>query len=212
MSKSSTIKYISEDFPIDDLDHAAWLEAIPVKIKSNWNGQRAPKIRRFETKMLWSDTALYVRFEANQGEPLVVNKFPFLDSKTNGLWNRDVCELFLAPDRNAPHKYFEFEIAPTGEWLDLQIHIKEGERHQNDNWISGIQTMTRITRDLVTMAMKVRWEAIGASPSNGDVWLGNLFRCVGKGKTRGFLAWSATRTKEPNFHVPERFGEFSFVS
>jgi hypothetical protein len=61
------------------------------------------------------------------------------------------------------------------------------------------------------MALKVPWSAFGRKPRPGDVWLGNLFRCVGKDPNRGYLAWSPTLTKVPNFHVPERFGEFVFV-
>ena len=62
----------------------------------------------------------------------------------------------------------------------------------------------------IVMAIKVPWEAFGARPGIGDVWLGNLFRCVGTGSTRGYLAWQPTETETPNFHVPEKFGEFLF--
>jgi hypothetical protein len=58
--------------------------------------------------------------------------------------------------------------------------------------------------------MKVPWTAFGKKPESGDVWLGNLFRQVGSGETRGYLAWSPTMTRTPNFHVPEKFGEFVF--
>ncbi len=210
MPKSAQINFTPNDFTIDDLENAAWETALPVKIKSSWNGQRAPVKRRFETRMLWSDSALYVKFDATQGEPLVINKFPKLNVKTPGLWARDVCELFMAPDTSEPWKYFEFEVAPTGEWLDLQIHLIDGERRTNADWISGMRTATRISHDLIVMAFRVEWSAFGISPKAGDLWLGNLFRCVGRGKTRGYLAWSATRTEEPDFHVPDRFGEFVF--
>jgi hypothetical protein len=48
-------------------------------------------------------------------------------------------------------------------------------------------------------------------PKSGDVWLGNLLRCVGRDPDRGYLAWQPTMTEKPNFHVPEKFGEFEFV-
>jgi len=70
----------------------------------------------------------------------------------------------------------------------------------------------RIETDRVTMAFKIPWKAFGGKPSAGDVWLGNLYRAVGAGDTRGYLAWSPTMTKEPQFHVPEKFGEFVFVN
>ena len=55
------------------------------------------------------------------------------------------------------------------------------------------------------------WKAFGVTPKAGDVWLGNILRCVGRDPTRGYLAWSPTLTEEASFHVPERFGEFEFV-
>jgi hypothetical protein len=61
------------------------------------------------------------------------------------------------------------------------------------------------------MAFKIPWKAFGGKPATGDVWLGNLYRAVGTGDTRGYLAWSPTMTKDPQFHVPEKFGEFVFV-
>lgn len=209
MAKTATIKF-TEDFPFDDLDHDTWNTADLLKIKSNWDGMRAPVKRRFEARLLWSESALLVRFDANQGEPPVINKFPKLHQKTNGLWNRDVCELFVAPDRTDPAKYFEFEVAPTGEWLDLQIRMSDKGLVTNEQYRSRMRTMTRIGHDLIIMAIRVEWPAFGVTPAAGDVWLGNLYRCVGKGETRGYLAWSATRTKEPDFHVPARFGEFRF--
>jgi Carbohydrate-binding family 9 len=60
------------------------------------------------------------------------------------------------------------------------------------------------------MAIKIEWKAFGKTPKIGDVWLGNIFRCIGKDPTRGYLAWSPTMTKEASFHVPEKFGEFEF--
>jgi alpha-galactosidase len=73
-----------------------------------------------------------------------------------------------------------------------------------------MESAARIEKGKVVMAMKIPWTAFGVTPKAGDVWLGNLFRCVGKDPTRGYLAWSPTMTANPNFHVPEKFGEFVF--
>jgi hypothetical protein len=59
--------------------------------------------------------------------------------------------------------------------------------------------------------MKIPWEAFGKKPSAGDVWVGNIFRCVGAGPDRGYLAWQPTMTETPNFHVTEKFGELKFL-
>jgi len=163
-----------------------------------------------KVRMLWSAKALYVRFDAAQRGPLVVSDKPDTSKKTMRLWDRDVCELFLAPDREQPKRYAEFEIAPTGEWLDLMVDWTKDEP-RDLGYLSGMEPAVRIEKGMVTMAMKVPWTAFEKKPGPGDVWLGNLFRQVGSGDTRGYLAWQPTMTEKPNFHVPEAFGEFVFV-
>lgn len=205
------VKHLEKDFSITELENKNWESAKEVVVDKYWSSESAPKGRYFKTKILWSDAALYVRFEANQNEPLIVSENPNLKTKTRGLWDRDVCEIFLAPDRESPRKYFEFEIAPSGEWIDLGIYQKPDERITDWDYRSGMQSSARIEKEKVVMAIKIEWKSFGVTPQAGDVWLGNLFRCVGSGETRGYLAWSPTLTKEPGFHVPEKFGEFEFV-
>jgi len=207
-----TITHISEDFAIDRLDDRAWNGTSQVLVSKYWSGKAAAKGREFSAGLLWSDSALYVRFEASQSEPLVVSENPDITKKVVGLWDRDVCEIFIAPDASQRNKYFEFEIAPTGEWIDLAIDATSQKRKTDLDYKSGMTSAAKIEKGKVVMAIKIPWEAFGnARPKIGDVWLGNLFRCVGKGKTRGYLAWQPTKTAKPNFHVPEKFGEFRFV-
>ncbi|MEQ1645295.1 MAG: carbohydrate-binding family 9-like protein [Pyrinomonadaceae bacterium] len=211
-SNRLTISHIAVDFAIDRLDDPAWGGTSQVLVSRYWSGKAAAKGREFSAKLLWSDKALYVRFEASQSEPLVVSEKPDATKKVVGLWDRDVCEVFIAPDTSQKNKYFEFEIAPTGEWIDLAIDAASQKRKTDLEYKSGMTSAARIEKDKVVMAIKIPWEAFGvARPRIGDVWFGNLFRCVGKGKTRGYLAWQPTKTAKPNFHVPEKFGEFEFV-
>lgn len=205
------IKYSETDFPITALDNEIWDTANEISIEKYWSGADALPGRHAKARLLWSETALYVRFEANQAEPLVISEAPNPESKTIGLWDRDVCEIFVAPDKIEPRKYYEFEIAPTGEWIDLGIHQKPDERIVDWDYHSGMQPAAKIEKGKITMAIKIEWKAFGNAPKTGDIWLGNLFRCIGNGETRGYLAWSPTETPRPNFHVPEKFGEFEFV-
>jgi hypothetical protein len=204
------IHHITNEFPVSDLNNRAWRSADRVTIGTYWNGAEAPAGRGFEVRMLWSASALYVRFDAAQTESLVVSDKPQLGKKTMRLWDRDVCELFLAPDSKNPRRYAEFEIAPTGEWLDLIVDWSKDEPRDWE-YASGVESAARIESEKVTLAMKIPLAAFGRTPKAGEVWLGNLFRAVGSGETRGYLAWSPTLTKEPQFHVPEKFGEFVFV-
>jgi hypothetical protein len=203
------IKHITKDFDVRKLDVSEWRSADIVSVKRYWSGEPAPAGRTFTAQLLWSVTALYVRFEANQTEPLVVSEAPDLTKKALELWDRDVCEIFIAPDKNDCSKYFEFEIAPTGEWTDLAVETQT-TRKTNWDYKSNMTSAARIERDKIIMAIKIPFKSLVKIPKAGDVWLGNLFRCVGKDATRGYLAWQPTKTKKPAFHVPDAFGEFHF--
>ena len=126
------------------------------------------------------------------------------------LWDRDVCEIFIAPDKTVPNKYYEFEVAPTGEWIDLAIEALPDKRVTDWDYSSGMKAAARVGKNRVVMALRVEWKAFGTKPDTGEVWLGNLFRCVGSNPGRGYLAWSPTRTAMPAFHVPKAFGVFVF--
>jgi hypothetical protein len=210
-AKRLTIKHIESDFPIERLCDDAWKGVLPVTITTDWSGEIAPEGRQFETRLLWSDSALYVRFDAIQREPLVVIECPQLSNKTIGLWERDVCEVFIAPDAARKNKYFEFEIAPTGEWIDLGLEIADGTRKMDLKYTSGMTSAAKIEKEKIVMGIKIPFVSFGKDPTSGDVWLGNIFRCVGKDPTRGYLAWQPTKTAKPNFHAPDSFGEFHFI-
>lgn len=211
MTNKIKIAHIKTDFSINNMDNKTWKKAKEVSIGTYWSGENAPKERQFKTKFLWSKTALYVRFEANQAEPIIVSDKPNLQTKTRGLWDRDVCEIFLAPNKAEFRKYFEFEIAPNGEWIDLGIHQLPDKRETNWDYNSGMKSAAKITEKKVVMTIKVEWKAFGKTPKAGDIWLGNILRAMGSEPDRGYLAWSPTETKQPNFHVPEKFGEFEFL-
>ncbi len=212
--KKAYVHFTETDFSISEiLMLATWSVSRQVVVDKYWSGAKAPTQRHFTTTLLWSERAFYVRFDAAQHEPFVLSDCPNLNLKTIGLWERDVCEIFIAPDPTNPRRYFEFEIAPNGEWLDLEIIQTPEKRITNWNYNSNMQTGAKIlAENRVVMVLKISWEAFGKKPKAGDLWLGNLFRCVGRGNKRGYLAWSPTETPKPNFHVPEKFGAFEFVS
>lgn len=202
--------YTSSDVAAADLDHEVWERASAVHLTRYWSGEEAPPGRHAEARVLWSEAALHVRFIARQAEPLVVNPTPQTETKMMGLWERDVCEIFVAPDALVPESYFEFEAAPTGEWLDLRIRQLPGARETDWDYQSGMAAGARIEPDQIIIAMRIPWNALGQRPTDGERWRANLFRCVGEGETRGYLAWRPTHTARPNFHVPQAFGWLNF--
>lgn len=196
------------DLPINDLQSAEWQNSQPVKIDHYWSGECAPPGRHAEARILWTKTGLLVRYVCNQVEPLIIGDDPQTEKKTMGLWDRDVCEIFIAPDPHLVERYFEFEVAPTGEWLDAAINLTSGTRETDWKFNSQMTTAAKIERDRVTMAVRIPWK-IG-QPQQGERWRVNLFRCVGNDANRGYLSWQPTRTPEPLFHVPKAFGWLVF--
>lgn len=194
-----------------DFGNGAWARARPVGLARYWSGEEAPAGRRAEARLLWGESALVARFVCRQEEPLVVCAAPRLDRKTVGLWERDVCEIFVAPDASAPRRYFEFEAAPTGEWLDLAITLTDDGRETDWDYRSGMTAAARLEGQTLTVGMRVPWAALGGAPRPGESWRANLFRCVGADPARGYLAWRPTHTPEPGFHVPEKFGRLIFT-
>ena len=211
MTGKIKISHVKNDFSVQEINSKSWEKAKDVVVDKYWSGESAPDTRQFKARLLWSNTALYVRFEANQAEPLIVSETPNLKTKTRGLWDRDVCEIFVAPKKADFRHYFEFEIAPNGEWIDLGIYQMPDKRETNWDYSSGVQSKSVIGKGKVWMALKIEWKAFGKAPQAGDVWMGNIFRCIGKDPTRGYLAWQPTGTKEPSFHVPEKFSDFEFA-
>jgi hypothetical protein len=198
------------DLTAGDLQSAAWNQAQPVKIDRYWSGDPAPASRQAEARILWSSKALHIRYVYQQGEPLVVSATPQTTKKTMGLWDRDVCEIFIAPDPQLVERYLEFEAAPTGEWLDVAIHWTPEKRESDWEFQSHMTTAAHVKLDRITIAMRIPWNHWIHEPQRGERWRVNLFRCVGSDPTRGYLAWQPTRTKEANFHVPQVFGWLVF--
>jgi alpha-galactosidase len=212
MSSSVIIQasYTALDLSAADLDHADWDRVQAIPLTRYWSGDPAPAGRHAEARIFWSDESLCMRFVCRQAEPLIASSNPQTETKTMGLWDRDVCEAFLAPDLEQPNRYFEFEAAPTGEWVDLAVHLKPGQRETEWDFDSGMTATARIGKDQIIIAMRIPWGDRILKPQRGERWRVNLFRCVGNSEDRGYLAWQPTLTEQPNFHVPEAFGWLVF--
>ena len=112
-----------------------WNGIKAVAVCNYWSGTEAPKPRHFETRLLWSDRYIHVLFESQTSEELLVAVAPDLNKKTIGLWNGDVVEIFIAPDKDEPRKYFEFEAGPRcvagrGVGFDERTRVPDWNTHQ----------------------------------------------------------------------------------
>ena len=144
---------------------------------------------RRKSESLWTERELYLRFCCRYRS---INVFG--DSDPNGrrdyLWERDVAEVFLQPDRFGEKYYKEFEVSPNGQWLDLDItpqglhHITSGMRSlvnldkSNQQWVAELA---------IPMA------ALTSSFDPAQTWRVNFFRCEGIDPDRFYGCLAADR-------------------
>jgi hypothetical protein len=125
------------------------------------------------------------------------------------LWDRDVAEVFLQPDRSDPHSYKEFEIAPNGLWLDFDV---------SSGTFQDLKSGLR--RSICVNEASLKWAAELAIPMASltayfdptSVWHVNFYRVEGSAEPRAYFAWQPTNTSQPNFHVPSVFGRLRFAA
>jgi hypothetical protein len=168
---------------------------------------------RTEVRGFWTDTDLYFLFRCPYRDLNI-----FLPARNDtarlNLWDRDVVEMFLGDDWKNIRRYREFEIAPTGDWIDLAIDL---DRQSYDHtWRSGWKTKARIDKraHIWYAAARIPLRAVSAQKVRaGTRWRMNLYRIDGLGADpqRHFLCWQPTcvTNRDPN-HVPENFGTLVF--
>lgn len=123
------------------------------------------------------------------------------------LWDRDVVEVFLQADRSQLYCYKEFEVAPNGLWIDLDV--SSGVlRDLNSN----LQCSAAIDAENQTWAAELAIPMRSITPTFDPslIWFVNFFRVEGRPDQRTYYAWRATNTLTPNFHVPSAFGRMRF--
>jgi hypothetical protein len=180
--------------------------ATPICFCHDWQGQNEDPLRQTEVRALWGEDDLYLRFCCRYRTIYV---FPNADAngRRDKLWDRDVAEVFLQPDRFGDKYYKEFEVSPNGWWLDLDI-TPEGLRHVTSGMRSSV-TVDHFRREWIAdLAIPV--SAITEQFDHAQPWRVNFFRCEGTAPSRFYGAWQPTGTPAPNFHVPQKFGWLRF--
>ena len=187
---------------------AAWELATPLRFNADWQGKNADPGRETEVRLLWTAEALFLRFRSNYR---TITVFP--DAAANGwcdqLWDRDVAEVFLQPDTSNLRRYKEFEVSPNGYWIDLDI--APGEKHDLKSGMRRRVVLDEKAKTWIAeLAIPMRSLVEKFDPS--AAWRANFYRVEGASEPRFYSAWRPTGTPEPNFHVPEAFGELGFTA
>lgn len=203
-----------EDFtPDGDLGKLPWRDAPRIFFDTSY----LPEIRypqaRTEVRSLWSPSSIYFAFYCPYEELNVYADEDPVPERWE-LWKRDVAEIFINPFPERMRRYWEFEVAPNNQWIDLEIDL-DREPFHDAGWDSGFLHATGVDAEnkVWTCELRIPVSSFGLeSAAEGDTWRVNFFRCDGQGsdQERRFLAWSPTGKRD--FHVPERFGRLLFRS
>ena len=209
---------LAEDFtPDGNLTKEAWKAAPRVRFDHDWTGKRLFPQASTEVASRWSKTAIYFAFWCRYTK---LNVYAGEDPGRERweLWERDVVEVFLNPQPERVHHYYEFEVSPNNQWLDLEIDLDKTP-FNDASWNSGFEHQTRIDAQhhLWTCEMRIPFKNMtlqGGGIAPGMEWRLNLFRADGEGDDahRRLLAWSPLPGAKANFHTPNRFGIIRFVN
>jgi hypothetical protein len=183
---------------------SAWKIAAPVCFCSDWRNETVDPQRETEARLLWSADWLFIRFRCRYRE---IFDYEEHNERRDRLWLRDVAEVFIRPCGDELRHYKEFEISPHGNFLDLKIAA-------GTKSILYCDLKSRVVWDPAARVwiaeMGIPMTCLTACFNPLETWHINLFRIEGKEPDRFYSAWRPTMTHQPNFHVPQLFGELHF--
>ena len=218
-SYSSDLELLAKRAPMDflpdgDLSKAAWKHADSAKFDHDASGKSHYPEVSTRVASIWTDAHIYFAFWSRY-DSLNVYEGEDPAAERWQLWDRDVVEVFLNPQPERVHHYYEFEVAPNNQWVDLEID-KTKTPFNDVAWNSGFEHATRIDakNHIWTAELRIPISSMNVSAIHpGTRWRANFFRAAGKGgdEHRKFLAWSII-PEGKTFHVPTRFGILKLVN
>lgn len=202
-------KHATSDFvPDANLNKKVWKKAKWVEIDHSMDGKANVPAEKTRAAAVWTDKYVYFLFWCKYEQLNVFEGEDFSKERWE-LWNKDVAEVFLNPQPERLWHYYEFEVAPNNQWIDLEITGKGIEAH-DAKWNSGFEHATHVDAQnhIWTAEMRIPLSAMNVSaPKAGMEWRANFYRATGLGSDdkRKFLAWSVIR-EGTTFHAPNYFG------
>ncbi len=199
-------KRIEADFvPDGRLDEPEWKMARPARLEYQSNDVSVHPHLSTPVRALWSNKFLYLSFESPYTELSTFS--PAQSGERIGLWDNDVVEAFISPHSSSENRYSEYEWAPTGEKLDLDVELPN---KKDFAWSSQMESAVTIDEaaNVWRVEARIPWSAFEDTvPLSGDSWRANFYRHDRKHNVG--LAFSPTL--RGSFHTPERFGWIAFV-
>jgi hypothetical protein len=213
-----TSVFTSADFtPDGDLNKRIWSTAEAVSFDRAAFSRKSYPGSETRVASCWTAGYLYLAFWSKyqnlntyQGEDVALERWQ--------LWEKDVVEAFINPQPQQSTHYYEFEVAPNDQWIDLEVDLNR-DSFIDPGWNSDFAHATRVD------AMQHVWTAemrIPVLSMNVDrvapntEWRINFYRADGLGndQERRMLSWSPLPLNPPqnSFHQPASFGILRFAA
>lgn len=163
-------------------------------------------------KIAYSDEALLLSFTVEEAA-LRINNF-----KSNDPVYEDSCvEFFLS---FSDQKYYNLEFNAIGVGLiGYGTNDKKTRKRLSNERILQVKTFSKITKN--NGEKDVKWNLTLFIPLTifseekivslkGQAYRANFYKCGDLLPVPHFVSWSPIQAKEPNFHLPDYFGEIRF--
>lgn len=207
-------RFSSHDFvPDGDLKKKAWAKAKWIRFDRDMSGRLPYPESDTRVAALWTEKFVYFAFKCKY---TTLNIYEGEDASKERweLWNRDVAEVFINPQPERVNHYYEFEVAPNNQWIDLEID-KTKTPFNDAAWDSHFEHAARIdAQNRVWIGeMRIPVSSMGvAAMEPGEHWRLNFYRADGLGddSQRRFMAWSPI-PEGNSFHQPVYFGIIQFL-
>jgi len=211
-----TSKFTPADFaPDGNLSKRVWKDAPRITFDQDRFGHIHFPDSEVQVASLWTPGYVYFAYWCRyQSLNIYAGEDPAKERWE--LWNRDVVEAFINPQpQRFPH-YYEFEVAPNNQWIDLEIDLTKTP-FGDAGWDSHFEHATKVDAEhkvwMVEMRVPVKSMMVNAIQA-GDEWRLNLYRADGPGDDtrRRFMCWSALPAgPNKSFHQPASFGIIKFA-
>ena len=167
-----------------------------------------PPAQATVVRLIATPTHLWLRFDCAD-----TDVWATLTEHDTPLYTEEVVELFIAPGRETPTRYFELQTNPLNVQFDGIIHNPDEHRSTMTldlSWDPQWCSWTRSDAAGWISVWALPWQIFGCDGGVGD-WRCNFYRIERPRniQTIETTAWSPTLRQPVDFHVPSRFGMVS---
>ena len=181
--------------------------------KVNWPDQ-FPKSLPVSVHIAHDNKKLYLYYQIEGEELRAFNTKDFMS-----VWEDSCVEFFV--QRKGEKKYRNFEFNAHGVLLASERESKETMERLSDELMSSIErfvTIQHVYREGVqvsdwTLYAEIPKEALGYSINeklSQETIGANFYKCGDETNEPHYISWNPIDTPNPNFHVPQFFGELIF--